>query len=61
MGNPSVVAKTIVASVQPATDSVGVLIGLNSYHQLRQNPVASLVRSTDERPDVADVVVLGYN
>ncbi len=33
----------------------------NKYTQLLSNPIATLVRTTDERPDVADVAVLGYD
>ncbi|WP_322050636.1 hypothetical protein [Paraburkholderia bannensis] len=34
---------------------------VNRYRQLLAQPVAALVRSTDERPEISDVVVLGYN
>jgi hypothetical protein len=34
---------------------------LNPYRQLFAQPVAALVRCTDERPEIPDVVVLGYN
>ncbi|WP_321893924.1 hypothetical protein [Paraburkholderia tropica] len=34
---------------------------VNRYRQMHSHPVATLVRSTDERPEIADAVVLGYN
>ncbi|WP_343676872.1 hypothetical protein [Paraburkholderia heleia] len=34
---------------------------VNRYRQMHSHPVAALVRSTDERPEIADAVVLGYN
>ena len=34
---------------------------VNRYRQMHSQPVATLIRSTDERPEIAEAIVLGYN
>ena len=34
---------------------------LSQYRQFFAEPIAGLARCTDQRPDITDVVVLGYN
>jgi hypothetical protein len=54
-------AKVNTFATKSTTGSVKSLVDPNRYQQLLEFPIAALVRSTDERPDVPGVVVLGYN
>ncbi|MDR5804748.1 hypothetical protein [Caballeronia sp. LZ001] len=61
MGEPFTTVDANVDWDTSATFSLEAFPSPNCYQQHLGYPVAALARSTDERPDVGDAVVLGYN